>query len=117
MILVIADGSTYRKTSAEGTSASTPLWAGVVVLADQVAGRHLGFVNAGLYRVATSSQYRDAFHDVTSCDNTVSTSRGVVTGYHAARGWDPVTGWVSPNVQRLLPLLTKAVHRGDGGTL
>jgi len=35
-----------------GTSASAPLWAGVIALADQYAGRHLGFVNPAIYRIA-----------------------------------------------------------------
>jgi hypothetical protein len=50
-------------------------------------------------------------------DNTVSTSKGTVTGYQASRGWDPVTGWGSPNAQVLVPLLEKAVHRGDSRDL
>ena len=44
-----------------------------------------------------SSSYRKAFHDVTSGSN----------GYLAARGWDPVTGWGSPNAQVLIPLLAR----------
>ena len=34
---------------AQGTSAATPLWAGVIALADQQAGQHLGFVNPAIY--------------------------------------------------------------------
>jgi subtilase family serine protease len=94
--------------------ASTPLWAGVVALGDQLAGHNLGFVNAGIYRIATSSSYKAAFHDVTSGDNSVSTPKGNVTGYHASSGWDPVTGWGSPNAQVLVPLLDTAVHQADG---
>jgi subtilase family serine protease len=117
MTLVFSNGSKYMTTPAGGTSASTPLWAGVVALADQFAGRHLGFVNAGIYRIATGRSYGAAFHDVTTGDNTVSTSKGTVTGYQASRGWDPVTGWGSPNAQVLVPLLEKAVHRGDSRDL
>jgi hypothetical protein len=51
---------------------------------------------------------------VKSGDNTVSTSKTTVTGYQASPGWDPVTGWGSPNAQVLVPLLEKAVHSGDG---
>jgi subtilase family serine protease len=29
-----------------------PLWAGVIALADQQAGRHLGFVNPAIYAIA-----------------------------------------------------------------
>jgi subtilase family serine protease len=114
MTLVFSNGSKYMTTPGGGTSASAPLWAGVVALADQVAGRHLGFVNAGIYRIATSTSYGAAFHDVTTGDNTVSTSKGTVTGYQASPGWDPVTGWGSPNAHVLVPLLAKAVQPGDG---
>jgi hypothetical protein len=35
------------------------------------------------------------------------------TGYTAGPGWDPVTGWSSPNAQYLVPLLAHpARHRG-----
>jgi subtilase family serine protease len=114
MTLVFANGSKSMTNPGGGTSASAPLWAGVVALADQLAGRHLGFVNAGIYRIAMSSSSGDAFHDVKSGDNTVSTSKTTVTGYQASPGWDPVTGWGSPNAQVLVPLLEKAVHSGDG---
>jgi subtilase family serine protease len=117
MTLVFSNGSQSMTTPGGGTSASAPLWTGVVALADQFAGRHLGFVNAAIYRIATSSSYRTAFHDVTTGDNTVSTSKGTVTGYQASRGWDPVTGWGSPNAQVLVPLLEKAVHHDDGTDL
>jgi subtilase family serine protease len=40
---------------ASGTSASAPLWAGIVALADQYSHRRLGFINVGLYRIAESS--------------------------------------------------------------
>jgi len=49
-----------------GTSASAPLWAGLVALADQYSGRHLGFINAGIYRIGRSASYHMAFHDVTT---------------------------------------------------
>ena len=49
-----------------GTSASAPLWAGIIALADQYAKRHLGFVNPAIYQIARSPQYRQAFHDITA---------------------------------------------------
>ena len=92
MTLVFSNGSKDLSTPGGGTSASTPLWAGVIALADELAGRHLGFVNTGIYRIATSRSYGAAFHDVTTGDNTISTPKGTVTGYQASPGWDPVTG-------------------------
>jgi subtilase family serine protease len=101
---------TYMLTGAGGTSAAAPFWAGLIALADQQAGRPLGFVNPTIYRIATGAQYRQAFHDITTGNNTVavtSTSGPVtIAGYHAGPGWDPVTGWGSPNAQILIPLLT-----------
>jgi subtilase family serine protease len=96
---------------AHGTSAATPLWAGVIALADQEAGHHLGFVNPAIYQVARSPAYHRAFHDVVTGGNSVMVPKGggVVVGYQAAPGWDPVTGWGSPDAQVLVPLLA---HQG-----
>jgi subtilase family serine protease len=90
---------------AQGTSAATPLWAAVVALADHEAGQHLGFVNPAIYAIARSPAYHRAFHDVVTGDNSVMWSTGVFTGYEAGPGWDPVTGWGSPDAQVLVPLL------------
>lgn len=101
--------------AAGGTSESAPLWAGVAALADQDAHRQLGFLNDGLYRIGHSAQYHRAFHDITSGANTVTLPSGKqINGYRTRRGWDPVTGWGSPNAQTLVPLLGKNVHGGDG---
>ena len=40
----------YMISGHGGTSASAPTWAGIIALADQYAGRHLGFVNPAIYR-------------------------------------------------------------------
>ena len=79
-----------------GTSASAPLWAGLIALARQFAHHDLGFVNPAIYHIAGSSSYHKAFHDVTTGNNTVTIGSVTVTGYQAAPGWDPVTGWGSP---------------------
>ena len=90
---------------AQGTSAATPLWAAVIALADQEAGRRLGFVNPALYAIARGPAYHSAFHDVVTGDNSVLWPTGVFVGYRAGPGWDPVTGWGSPNARVLVPLL------------
>jgi subtilase family serine protease len=102
--LVTTDGQQSLGV-ADGTSAAAPFWAGIIALADQYGGHRLGFVNPAIYRIGQSPKYTAAFHDVTSGDNTVSYSQGTVTGYSATPGWDPVTGWGSPNAQVLVPLL------------
>jgi subtilase family serine protease len=90
---------------ADGTSAAAPFWAGIIALADQYAGHRLGFVNPAIYRIGRNPAYRKAFHDITTGDNTVHYTQGTVTGYGAMPGWDPATGWGSPNAQVLVPLL------------
>ena len=101
--LIFAGGSQSGLSSESGTSAATALWAGLVALADQDAHHDLGFVNPAIYRIARSASYHKAFHDVTTGNNM---TLGPVNGqYQAGPGWDPVTGWGSPNAQVLIPLL------------
>jgi subtilase family serine protease len=95
---------------APGTSAATPLWAAVIALADQAAGRHLGFVNPAIYRIARSGAYHRAFHDVVTGDNSILWPTRVFAGYKAEPGWDPVTGWGSPNATTLVSLLAQQAH-------
>ena len=90
-----------------GTSNSAPLWGGLMALADQNAHHHLGFVNPAIYRIARSSSYYKAFHDITTGNNDATAGSVLVTGYQAGPGWDPVTGWGSPNAQVLIPLLAR----------
>jgi subtilase family serine protease len=105
-------GAGYTITEHGGTSASAPIWAGIIALADQYAKHHLGLVNPAIYRIARSPHYRQAFHDITSGSrNTAKFPHGTITGYRAGPGWDPVTGWGSPNAKVLVPLLASdATH-------
>ena len=109
MALAYSDG---ELRPAMGTSASTPLWAGVIALADQEAGQHLGFVSPAIYAIAHGPAYHRAFHDVVTGDNSVLWPTGVIVGYNAGPGWDPVTGWGSPNARYLVPLLAHAARPG-----
>jgi subtilase family serine protease len=105
-------GGGYTISGHAGTSASAPLWAGIIALADQYARRHLGFVNPAIYRIARSRHYQQAFHDITAGhSNTAKFPHGTITGYRAAPGWDPVTGWGTPNAQVLVPLLASYAGR------
>jgi subtilase family serine protease len=114
MAIAIAEaGGRYMVRNSGGTSASAPIWAGIVALADQYAGRHLGFVNAGIYRIGRSALYHKAFHDVATGDNTASFPPETITGYRAVPGWDAVTGWGSPDANVLVPLLAHYVHPAD----
>jgi kumamolisin len=75
-----------------GTSAVAPLWAGLIARLNQQLGHPVGFLNALLY----GGQGAKACRDITSGNNGA---------YHAKGGWDPCTGWGSPNGTRLLAAL------------
>lgn len=104
-------GGRYMIRGNGGTSAAAPIWAAIIALADQYAGRRLGFVNPVIYRIARSPFYHLALHDITRGNNTAEFPPVTITGYQAAPGWDPVTGWGSPNVQALVPLLARFATR------
>lgn len=96
----------YEKGSwstAGGTSASAPMWAALVAIADQIAGHPLGFINPALYKVGTSARYLQDFHDITVGNNSVAGQGVQVTGYNAVPGWDAITGLGTPNAVNLLP--------------
>lgn len=93
-----------------GTSASAPLWAAIMAIADQMAGHPLGFVNPALYKLAASSAYTRDFHAITVGDNTFDSPGLHVQGYPAVRGWDPVTGLGTPIADKLLPDLIATIH-------
>ena len=92
-----------------GTSASTPLWAGLVAIADQMAGHGLGNINPGLYKLGESASAQRDFRDVTSGNNSNASDGVQVQGFDAAPGWDPVTGWGAPLADHLLPDLIAAL--------
>jgi subtilase family serine protease len=77
-----------------GTSEATPLFAGIVALAAQVAGHPLGPVNPALYRLAAG--HARGIVDVTKGGNTVSFTQGgqrhTVRGFTAGPGYDLASG-------------------------
>jgi subtilase family serine protease len=89
-----------------GTSASTPLWAGIIAVADQVAGHPLGYINPGLYKVAQQNG-QQAFRDITAGGNGLADPK--IQGYKAGTGWDAVTGLGAPQVGQLIPDLIAAL--------
>lgn len=98
-----------------GTSAGSPLWAGLTAIASQMAGHPLGYLNPALYKIAGGPNYARDFHDMTVGNNSVSTGGVNVPGYNAAPGWDPMTGLGTPNAQYLLPDLIDVVGAGVTG--
>ena len=90
-----------------GTSEATPLFAGVVALAGQVAGHRLGLVNPALYRLAAA--HAPGIVDVTRGNNTVSFTQGgrpyTVRGFAARRGYDLASGIGTVNAALFVPEL------------
>jgi kumamolisin len=76
-----------------GTSAVAPLWAGLIALCNQELPKPVGFLNPLLYG---SLAAQAVCRDITSGDNGA---------YSAGVGWDPCTGWGSPDGARLLQAL------------
>ncbi len=97
-----------------GTSAGAPQWAAIIALGVQLSHKRLGFINPLLYTMGHTAMDK-AFHDIVTGTNTITlsgTNSAPVTiqGYHAHVGWDPVTGWGSPRVSTLLPILVALSH-------
>jgi subtilase family serine protease len=109
------DGSVrYSEYRIGGTSVSSPMFAGVVAVADQVKGGTLGFLNPKIYSLAGSSAFRDVNHGRAVTDGVVR--EDFVNGFNATGGlttslrtlnqtgtiftrpgYDDVTGVGSPN--------------------
>ena len=89
-----------------GTSAGSPQWAGLIAIADQMAGHNLGYITPALYSIALNpAKYAADFFDVTAnCNQTTA-----IPGYCASPGWDAVTGLGTPNAAKLLPDLIAAI--------
>jgi len=92
-----------------GTSEATPLFAGIVALADQVAGHSLGLINPALYQL--SAERAPGIVDVTSGNNTVSFSQGgqvhTVHGFSARPGYDLASGVGTIDAQYFVPELAR----------
>jgi subtilase family serine protease len=87
-----------------GTSEASPIFSGVVALADQYAGHRLGQINPALYTLGALSQLGvpgTGIVDVTSGN----ISFGGVTGPAAAKGYDLASGWGTIDAAKFVPAL------------
>ena len=98
----IEDGAASLQ-SYSGTSGSAPLWGGLVALADQYAHHDLGFVNPAIY------SHRPQFQ----LPQGVSRHHERLKRLPGRPGWDPVTGWGTPNAPVLVPLLARFTSRSN----
>jgi hypothetical protein len=107
------DTDRFAQYGEGGTSLASPVFAGMMALADQAAGKRLGFANPALYKLDKT----DAFHDITAPKSTVAVvgsgylngvnaGGGVATAVHitgvtgtlsSVPGYDDSTGLGSPN--------------------
>lgn len=98
-----------------GTSAASPIFAGVVALLnDHVVsktGKPLGFVSPLLYKMA--AEHPATFTDVTVGDNicTESGCHSSCKGFKAAKGWDPVSGLGTPVYPEMLQYVKQHVTK------
>jgi subtilase family serine protease len=92
-----------------GTSEATPLFAGIVALADQQAGHSLGLINPALYKLA--AEHAPGIVSVTSGNNTVSFRQGgrthAVAGFSARSGYNLAAGLGTVNAAYLVPELAR----------
>jgi kumamolisin len=90
-------------TGAAGTSASAPLWAGLIARINQRLGRRVGYLNPLLY---TNEKVRGALRPIATGSNALPVAAGGRLGYEARAGWNACTGWGTPNGEALLHALT-----------
>jgi subtilase family serine protease len=83
-----------------GTSFASPMWAGIVALANQqavAAGKPVvGFINPAIYALGGGSGYSAAFHDETKGKSGI---------YSCTKSFDLVTGLGSPDGQGFIDAL------------
>jgi len=96
-----------------GTSEATPMFAGIVALADQVAGHPLGLINPALYKMA--AEHSRGIVSVRSGNTTVSFRQGgrshTVHGFGARSGYSLAAGLGTVNGQYFVPELARLAGR------
>lgn len=95
----VAFKGTYGKVG--GTSAACPVFAGAIAIINnellKKSNTTMGFLNPWIYSEAGPG---GAFFDVTTGEN----DGGLAGGFRAATGWDPATGYGTPNFPIMLEI-------------
>lgn len=106
------DGAYYDQYRIGGTSLASPVFAGIMAVADSLDHHHHGFVNPMLYASAGSSSVTDVTHVEGAVErvdyaNQVDASKGLIVSarkldypdltIHTTPGYDNVTGVGSPS--------------------
>jgi hypothetical protein len=99
-------GSSSVTNGMAGTSCAAPLWAGFCALLNQQSiassGTTVGFINPAIYALATTTNYANCFHDITTGNNIGTNTAGL---YYATNGYDLATGLGTPNGTNLINAL------------
>jgi len=89
-----------------GTSCASQLWAGFMALVNQQAAANgksgVGFINPAIYALAAAPNYASCFHDITTGNNTWSSSPDL---FYATNGYDLCAGLGTPAGQSLINAL------------
>ncbi len=94
-----------------GTSEATPIFSGIVALADQVAGHRLGLINPALYALGAAARHGvpgTGLVNITTGDNTFAG----VTGYPATAGYDLASGLGTIDAAKFVPALARTASPG-----
>jgi kumamolisin len=87
-----------------GTSAATPLWAGLIARLQQL-GKKVGFLTPRLYAPTAHTNGKPlgsvGCRDIVTGNN----ASGTAEGYSAGPGFDPASGWGSPSGRNLFNAL------------
>jgi subtilase family serine protease len=100
-----------------GTSAASPEFAGIVAMADQIAGRGLGNINNALYKIP----YGGGLVDVTSGNNDIGSFQNTdgntyhVPGYNAGTGYDLASGLGTVDPARFVAALANGALKPRHG--
>jgi subtilase family serine protease len=93
-----------------GTSEATPLFSGMMAVADQYAGHDLGVINPALYELSQAGA--PGIVDVTSGNNTVTFpqkgAEHTVVGFQALPGYDLASGVGTVDAAKFVPELAAA---------
>jgi subtilase family serine protease len=93
-----------------GTSEATPLFSGIVAIADQYAGHDLGVINPALYAMSQSGA--PGVVDITNGNNTVTFSQHgkvhTVVGFQSTPGYDLASGVGTVDAATFIPELAAA---------
>jgi kumamolisin len=74
------------------------VWAGWIARVNQSLGRAVGFINPFLYQSASDFEKAGAFHAITIGNNGA---------YNAGPGWNPCTGFGSPDGAKFADAMAK----------